>query len=74
MYEARKAVDAEYGINIANATPGSVERMNQSIDIFNGYIESGRRVLSGSQGEKFETRMNESKEVIKINYSHLENR
>jgi hypothetical protein len=71
MYEARKAVDVEYGINIAGATPGSVERMNQSLDTFNGYIESGRRVLSGSQAEQFETRMNETIEAIKTDLSYL---
>lgn len=68
MYEMRNMVDVEYGIDqegIKNVTP-IVDEMNYDIERYDSYIESGRRVLSGTQAEQFETRMNEMKEGIKI--------
>ena len=77
MYEARKEVFAEYGIDTTGVKniiwpEDLVESMNMRLDVYNSYIESGRRVLSGSQAEQFEARMSEDIESIKITLSQLE--
>jgi hypothetical protein len=72
MYEARKKVDTEYNTDSSEGTSGSVSQDSEKlkdrmIERFDGYIESAKRVLSESQAEEFETRMNEQKEMIKMN-------
>jgi hypothetical protein len=72
MYEARKKVDTEYNTDSSDGPSGSVSQDSEKlkdrmIERFDGYIESAKRVLSESQAEEFETRMNEQKEMIKMN-------
>jgi len=77
MHEARKKVFAEYSIDTTGVKnliwpEDLVESMNMRLDVYNSYIESGRRVLSGSQAEQFEARMSENIESIKISFQQLE--
>jgi hypothetical protein len=72
MYEARKRVDAEYRTQSSEGDVGSLsynaeEVKNRMLKRFDGYIESAENVLSQSQAEQFATRMNEQKEMIKMN-------
>lgn len=76
MYEARKEVEAEHGIDssdimqtlgIMNQNPE--EEMDRQFEIYDRYIESARGVLSESQARQFETRINEEKEMRQVNRS-----
>jgi hypothetical protein len=72
MYEARKEVETEHGIEMPDfAQPystnqGQMVDMDLPIDIYNGYIDSGRRVLSESQSTQFESIINETIEWLKV--------
>lgn len=72
MYEARKGVETGFesdpkyvsetgGLDL---NPGNVVEWRKAI--LDGYIESARSVLSESQAEEFETRINEEKEMMKM--------
>lgn len=71
MYEARMEVEAEYGLDRpivvgAISLNASGEEMDRQLEIYEGYIESARGVLSESQAGQFEARINEMKERQKV--------
>lgn len=71
MYEERKAVEAEYGINFDDvetafsetALGNGIERMNRTYD---GYLESARGTLSESQVQQFEIYMQSRREMMEM--------
>jgi hypothetical protein len=69
MYEKRKTVEAEYGIDPDNlevafneaVSEASIERLNQT---FNGYVESVQDTLSESQAQQFEAYIQTRREMM----------